>query len=469
MSFSITLIDVITQLIFQSYLIFARLKDNSDENPYNSQDDSLVMNVRTLRKTLDDYGFETERVLDCLLNVYIKQNVSDKGVLAQDISPFTGVLLGYRLLEKHSWHGVTLFKCTAKGERVAQELLSNKIEPVFYEFKKVNLEGTYFILKYLLYMVNHGKNKPLERIELRLLSHLPVIQELQSIVSSLLLEYRILQYVHQVTGSGPGKEICVTSPDLYTYFEPYYMKEERILAFEQVLTTLSRRLTLFRSLYTYEQRAERIYLRRIKEYKFSLKEIRDILDSMEQSRIISYSYGNPFLFRIEDKDSYQTFLKNNVLSEIFNDFSCHLQGIHTNPQAYVVLSEFEDEFRTFLEETLRHAQKNWEERIPKDVLERLKERQNDARIRRKTTYSLLHYIDFPNYLSIILHRTDSFSNWDIFEPYFVSIGWIKGRLIEMNEIRNDLAHPKPLEPLQYRKLQLYIDEICERIKVRSES
>jgi DNA-binding transcriptional MerR regulator len=445
------------------------MKDSSDENPYNNQKDSLDMNVRTLRKTLDDYGFETERVLDCLVNVYIKQNVSDKGVLAQDISPFTGVLLGYKLLEKHSWHGVTLFKCTAKSERIAQELLYSKIEPVFIEFKKVNLEGSYFILKYLLYTVNQGKNKPLERLELRLLSHLPVIQELQSIMSSLLLEYGILMHAHQVTGSGPGKEIHVTVPDLYTYFEPYYIKEERILAFEQVLTAQSRRLILFRLLYTYEQRAERIYLRRIKEYRFSLQEIKDILDLMELSHIISYSYGNPFLFRIEDKEGYQTFLKNKVLLKIFSDFSRHLQGIHTNPQAYAVLSKFEDEFRTFLEEALRHAPKNWEERIPKDVLERLKERRNDARIRRKTTYSLLHYIDFPNYLSIILYRTDSFSNWDIFEPYFVSIGWIKGRLIEMNEIRNDLAHPKPLEPLQYRKLQLYIDEIRERIKHHAES
>ncbi|MBU7018903.1 MAG: hypothetical protein HXS44_15450 [Theionarchaea archaeon] len=427
------------------------------------------MNVRTLRKTLDDYGFETERVLDCLLHVHIKQNVSDKGVLAQDISPFTGVLLGYRLLEKHSWQGVIHFKCTAKGERVAQELLRSRIEPVFNEFKKVNLEGTYFILKYLLYMVNQGKNKPLERLELRLLSHLPVMQELQSMVSSLLLEHGIMMNAREFSGSGTGREICVTVPDLYTFFDPYYMKEEKILAFEKVLTTISRRLVLFRLLYTYEQRAERIYLRRIKEHKFSLREIRDILDLMEQSRIISYSYGNPFLFRIEDKDSYQAFLKSNIHSEIFDDFSSHLQCIHKNPQAYADLSEFEDEFRTFLEETLRNAQENWEERIPKDVLERLKERQNDARIRRKTTYSLLHYIDFPNYLSIILHRTDLFSNWDIFEPYFVSIGWIKGRLIEMNEIRNDLAHPKPLEPLQYRKLQLYIDEICERIKVRSES
>ena len=443
------------------------MKDNSDENPYNNQKDSLVMNVRTLRKTLDDYGFETERVLDCLLQVYIKQNVSDKGVLAQDISPFTGILLGYKLLEKHSWHGVTLFTCTAKGERIARELFRSKMEPVFIQFKQVNLEGTYFILKYLLYTVNQGKNKPLKRLELRLLSHLPVIQELQSIMSSLLLEYGIAMHAHQFTGSGPGKEMCVTVPDLYTYFEPYYMKEEKISAFEQVLTALSRRLNLFRLLYQYEKRAERIYLRRIKEHKFTLREIKDILDLMEQSCTISYSYRNPVLFSIEDKEAYQTFLKNDVLSKIFNDFSHHLQGIHTNPQAYAVLSEFEDEFRTFLEEALADAHKTWEERIPKDVLERLRERQNDARIRRKTTYSLLHYIDFPNYLSIILYRTDTFSNWDIFEPYFVSIGWIKGRLIEMNEIRNDLAHPKPLEPLQYRKLQLYIDEIRERIKHRA--
>ena len=421
------------------------------------------MNVRTLRETLDDYGYETEKVLECLLDVWIRQHVSDKGVLAQDVAPSTGVLLGYNLVHKQSWGSQTLFTCTPRGERIAKELFMEGVEPVFEKIIHIDLEGSYFVLKYFI-SANQG-NTPVKRPELRLLLSLPVIQELQSSIHSVLLEHGLSRYTHQVTASGPSHNVAVTVPDLFAYFKPYYKREkERIQAFEQVLTDTSRNLNLFRLLYSYEPRAERIYLRKIQEYKFTVQEITDILDLMKQKNIIVYSYNNPIIFKVQDREAYRTFLKENVLSEILQNFSRTLkQRIHTNPQAYAVLAEFEKEFRTFLEKTLKKTQENWEKRIPQDILERLKERQNDARIRRKTLYPLLHYIDFPNYLSIILHRNNSFNNWDIFEPYFVSIGWIKGRLIELNEIRNDLAHPKPLEPLQYRKLQLYIDEIRERI------
>lgn len=419
------------------------------------------MNAGTLKKTLDEYGFETEKVLDCLLDIFIKQNVSDKGVLAEEVPQMTGILLGYRLIKKDSWNKRIFFRCTPKGERIARELFVEKVNPVFEEFKNLNLEGSYLIVKYLTHLVNQGKNTPLKRPELKLLSPLPVIHRLQSSMMSVLLEHGLAREIRVSTRS---EKVAVTVPDLYTYFEPYYPREERILSFEQLLKVISRKLNLFRVLYFYEPKAEKMNLRRLKDYNFSLEDIIDILNIMKQKGIINYSY-NPILFRIEDKIGYKRFLKENVLSEILDEFSRKLQQpIHTNPEAYAVLAEFEEEFRTFLEETLKSAQEKWEERIPEDVLTRLKERQNDAQIRKKTVYPLLHYIDFPNYLSIILHRTNKFNNWEVFEPYFISIGWIKGRLIEMNEIRNDLAHPKPLESLQYRKLQLYIDEIRERIR-----
>ncbi len=421
------------------------------------------MNARTLRKTLDDYGFETERVLDCLLDVFIKQNVSDQGVLAEDVPQFTGVLQSYRLLKKSSWNTLSLFKCTPRGEKVAQELLEEKIPSVFAQFKQQNLEGSYLILKYLMHTANQGKNRPSRNPELKLLSSLSIVQEFQSSVSSILKEYKLFRTSRRVTGR-VNEQVMVTVPDLYDYFESYYAGEGRIQSFEQLLQITSKKLNLFRLLYFYEPKAEKVYLRKIKEYNFSLQDICDILDVMKKRNVIEHS-SNSVLFKIRDREAYKKFLKEHVLSQILDEFSHKLQQpVHTNPEAYAVLAAFEERFRTFLEEKLQSAQEVWEERIPEDVLNRLRERQDDARIRRKTVYPLLHYIDFPNYLSIILHRTDTFNNWEIFEPYFVSIGWIKGRLIEMNEIRNDLAHPKPLEPLQYRKLQLYIDEIRERIR-----
>ncbi len=420
------------------------------------------MNERTLRKTLDDYGFETENVLDCLLDVFVAQNVSEQGVLSQDVSGFTGVLQSYHLLEKKALNKLVLFKCTHKGERIAEELLRQKIPPVFEKFKEINLEGTYLVLKYLSHLLNQ-RFTPSPRPELKLLSTLPAVQEMAATMNSLLLEHGIARKAHQYTASGPAQEISVVPPDLYQYFEVYYLSEEKIPSFEQVLESVSRRLNLFQWLSFYEPRTEKIFLRKLKDYQISLEEISGILEKMKQENLIESSHDS--LYKIEDREGYKTFLRENVLSPVLEEFSHQMHHpIHTNAEAYTVLAEFEEEFRTFLEDILKGVEGEWEERIPSDVLQRLEERQNDAKVRKKKIYSLLHYIDFPNYLSIILHRTEKFSNWDLFEPYFISIGWIKGRLIEMNEIRNDLAHPKPLEQLQLRKLQLYIDEIRERMK-----
>ncbi len=424
------------------------------------------MNVVTLRKTLDDYGFETEKVLDTLLDVCMKQHVSDHGVLAEDVPSYTGVLLSYHLIEKVSWNNLSLFKCTPRGKEIAQQLITERIPRTFEQLKKVDLEGSYLILKYLIYLLSQGKDTPSPRPELKLLSPLPIIQETASRVRSLLLENGLARKVHQFTASGPTKEVAITVPHLFDYFEPSYLEEERISAFEKGLESVSRRLNLFRVLYFYDPKAQRIYLRKLREHKLSLNDLSGILEEMKQKNLVTYS-SNPLLFKIENGEAYKRFLKERVLSQILDEFSLHTaqstQSAQTNPEAYALLAGFEEEFRTFLESALKNAEEKWEKRLPEDTLERLKERQNDARTKKKKVYPLLHYIDFPNYLSIILHRTSEFSNWEVFEPYFISIGWIKGRLIEMNEIRNDLAHPKPLEPLQYRKLQLYVEEIRERI------
>lgn len=420
------------------------------------------MNVRTLKKILDTYGFETEKVMDTLLDVFIKQNISKKGVLAKDVPGITGVLYSYDLLEKTSWAGLSLLTCTPKGESVAHQLVKEKIPDTFEKFKKLNLEGTYLILRYLLYLLNQGKNRPSERPELKLLSSLPAVKELQTHMVSLLIEYKLARYAHTYTASGPVNRVLVTLPDLYDYLENYYAQEDRILHFQDEIENISHTLNVFRLLYYYDTKTERVYLRKIREFKIS-GEVSYILRDLNKKNLIRY-IRKPFLFKIEDKRKYKQYLKEHVLSPVLDEFSTRVeQPIRSNSQGYRLLSEFEENFRDFLQKVLQNASNSWKERIPEDILKRLKKRQKDAEIRGKTVYPVLYYADFPNYLSIILYRTKSFSNWDLFEPYFVSIGWIKGRLIEMNEIRNDLAHPKPLEPLQFRKLQLYIDEIRERI------
>jgi hypothetical protein len=421
------------------------------------------MNASSLRKTLSRYGFRTEDVMDCLLDVYIKEHISDRGVLSRDVSLNRRVLESYELLSRTAWGKMAFYHCTHRGRLIGRELVEERVPSTFDQLKEENPEGSYLILKYLMYLINRGQNNPLIRPELKLLASLPVVEQSAVQVQNILFQTGLARKAHPVSPSRTDR-VPVMLPDLFSFFEPMYEKEKRIKTFEQVIESVSRSLNLFRTLYLYEPKAERIYVKKLQQYNFSKKDIAYLLQPLKREGIISYTYSNAGSFRINDRRTYLRFLTENVLKKALNEFSQHFhQEITTNPQAYAVLADFEEDFREFIKETLMKKSDSWEERIPTDILARLKERQHQARIRKKQVYPLLHYIDFPNYLSIILHRTSSFNNWEIFEPYFISIGWIKARLIEMNEIRNDLAHPKPLESLQYRKLQLYIDEICNRI------
>lgn len=422
------------------------------------------MNASSLRKMLSRYGFETEKVMDCLLDVYIKENISTQGVLSQDVPPVHRILESYELVSRTPRGKMTFFRCTPRGRSIGKELVEERVPSAFEQLNQVDLEGSYLILKYLLPLVNGGETDPLIRPELKLLTSLPGVEQSTSRVCNILLDTGLARKAYVVSPS-QRERVTVTRPDLFSFFIPYYREEKRIIAFEKVIESVSRSLNLFRLLYLYEPKAERIYVKKLRQFQFSKENIAAILHPLRQEGVISYTYTNAGSFRINDRRAYMRFLKEHVLKKALDEFSQHLHGeITSNPQAYAVLADFEGEFRKFMKTALKEESDSWEERIPPDILERLRERQNDARIRKKTVYPLLHYIDFPNYLTIILHRTATYNNWEIFEPYFISIGWIKARLIEMNEIRNDLAHPKPLESLQYRKLQLYIDEIRNRIR-----
>ncbi|MBU7032123.1 MAG: hypothetical protein HXS53_06305 [Theionarchaea archaeon] len=422
------------------------------------------MNASSLRKMLSRYGFKTEDVMDCLLSVLIMENISDRGVLARDVPSSHRVLESYELLSRTTWGKMSFFQCTSRGRNVGRELVEERLQSTYDELKQADLEGSYLIMKYLPPLVNQGKNNPLIRPELKLLTSLPAVEHATLQVRDILLEKGLAREPHVLSPSRSDTAV-VTLPDLFTYFEPLYLKEQRISIFERIIESTARDLTLFRLLYLYEPKAQQIYVKKLRQFKFSREDITSILHPLKQEGIISYTYSDAGSFRINDRRAYMRFLKEKVLKKALDKFSQTIpHEITSNPRAYSVLADFEEDFREFIENVLKETDDSWECRIPEDILERLRERQHDADIRKKTVYPLLHYIDFPNYLSIILHRAPSFNNWEVFEPYFISIGWIKARLIEMNEIRNDLAHPKPLESLQYRKLQLYIDEIRNRMR-----
>ena len=137
-----------------------------------------------------------------------------------------------------------------------------------------------------------------------------------------------------------------------------------------------------------------------------------------------------------------------------------------NASAYELLSSFEHDFNDFLESSLRavHGDAWWDEAVPAFVKTKCEQRRANAQLRKKSLMPLLYYADFSFYVPLILYKDEleGIDNWrQVFERYFVNIGWIKARLIELNHIRNDIAHPKPISELQYSKLELFINEIRE--------
>jgi len=158
--------------------------------------------------------------------------------------------------------------------------------------------------------------------------------------------------------------------------------------------------------------------------------------------------------------------KDDVISAVKESLSKPKQGGHSNAEAYSLLADFEHGFNNFLETVLSayYGTTWWEEGIPPFVRTKCEQRRANAQLRKKDLMPLLYYSDFSFYVPIILYRDDTLriDSWkNVFEQYFVSIGWIKARLIELNHIRNDIAHPKPISELQYKKLELFTKEIRE--------
>jgi len=137
-----------------------------------------------------------------------------------------------------------------------------------------------------------------------------------------------------------------------------------------------------------------------------------------------------------------------------------------NSTAYEILSSFENDLNLFIENVMEdyYGKLWWNIGIPPFVKIKCEQRRANAQLRKKSVMPLLFYSDFSYYVPILLYKDEEgkIDNWkNVFEQYFINIGWIKARLIELNHIRNDIAHPKPISELQYRKLELFIKEIRE--------
>lgn len=139
---------------------------------------------------------------------------------------------------------------------------------------------------------------------------------------------------------------------------------------------------------------------------------------------------------------------------------------YSSSRAYEILTEFERDLNNFIKSTLEshYGDDWWEKGVPPYVRTKCEQRRTNAQLRKKVLMPLLYYSDFSFYVPIILYMDEQrgIDNWrNVFERFFVNIGWIKARLIELNHIRNDVAHTKPISELQFRKLELFIKEIRE--------
>ncbi|MBE3583853.1 MAG: CBS domain-containing protein [Limnochordaceae bacterium] len=127
---------------------------------------------------------------------------------------------------------------------------------------------------------------------------------------------------------------------------------------------------------------------------------------------------------------------------------------------YLLLAELEVRLRHFIELQLsRLTPKWWQQRIPTDVQHRCEQRQvavlgQTPPALADQDASLLAFCGFPDYLEIILER----NNWsDVFMSVFGSREWVIHRLKDLQDLRNAVAHHRPLSAEELDLLDAYVE------------
>lgn len=130
------------------------------------------------------------------------------------------------------------------------------------------------------------------------------------------------------------------------------------------------------------------------------------------------------------------------------------------------LHDLEREFRRCIERCLGSLTPNWwNDRIPSEVRTRAERRKS---LRERVwpwldggDHPLVDYLDFPDYSKIIL---DS-QNWpQAFSTVFVDPEALRVKLRELEPIRNDLAHLRPLGRANGDRLRLYSRELTRQMR-----
>jgi len=130
------------------------------------------------------------------------------------------------------------------------------------------------------------------------------------------------------------------------------------------------------------------------------------------------------------------------------------------------LEDYENDLRKFIQFSMENkiGLNWWKQRIPgkiKDLCEERKTVREKILSDSEQKFELIHYLDFSEYFEIMKQK----NNWEeIFQPYFKDLNWLDVKLNqELKNIRNDIAHSRPLTLENERKLIEVIKEIRQRM------
>jgi hypothetical protein len=132
---------------------------------------------------------------------------------------------------------------------------------------------------------------------------------------------------------------------------------------------------------------------------------------------------------------------------------------------YVRLKGLEQALRELIQGRLgRMAPNWWESRIPAEVRTNA-ERRVQVRDRKwpwhdANSSALIDYLDFSDYAKVIIDP----SNWnEVFRPVFGDGQVVRVKLLELEPIRNDVAHSRDLSTLNREKLRIYSGELLKLV------
>jgi hypothetical protein len=147
-----------------------------------------------------------------------------------------------------------------------------------------------------------------------------------------------------------------------------------------------------------------------------------------------------------------------LLQEVLTPFSVQARNEALRmARLYSLLYCFENSVRALITKRLEEKVGSdwWQKAIPRKIVEFAEARQKDALENswlegaRKDPIS---FIQFGHLADIMVAR------WEDFEDLLPSQHWVKQRLDEIEKVRNWLAHNRLLNPSEFQRIEIYIDD-----------